>query len=341
VRIVFVLPGLTQTAGTRYIREIAEGAAKAGHKVTIVSFNDGQESYPWLKPDKVEYINMDSVKTNKRLPEVVPECDLIVATVVERIDEVFECKASKKVFNVMLNYELLVDDEAKIAEIVRAYKMPFDGYYCSSTFLKNYMKCTYNIDCYLVNCGVNLKMFYPMEPRPPCLTEFNITILALGKTYDKRKGTKALFEACAKLYTMGYDVNLMLYGGQYREVFTNAFHYTYVYNPSDEFLNQILNTVDVFISPSHGESCCMPVREALAAGTPVIATGIGDEDVTDISCARLISVDDPDGIVEAVRDVMLDRVKTDRLRKMGMIKMLDFSWYRTVIEFLRFIEGLK
>ncbi len=66
-----------------------------------------------------------------------------------------------------------------------------------------------------------------------------------------------------------------------------------------------LRAADLFVLPSHHEGCCNAVLEALACGTPVVATPVGDNpEYVDPTRGRLVGVGDVPALAEAIDEAL-------------------------------------
>ena len=96
----------------------------------------------------------------------------------------------------------------------------------------------------------------------------------------------------------------------------------------DALLPGLYAAADAFALPSHYEGFGLPVLEAMAAGTPVVAADAGALAETCGGAARLVP---PDG--GAVRDALLallgDPAERARLRAAGLERAATFTWDAT------------
>jgi phosphatidylinositol alpha-mannosyltransferase len=104
-----------------------------------------------------------------------------------------------------------------------------------------------------------------------------------------------------------------------------------------------LRGATVFCAPSlHGESFGVVLIEAMAAGTPVVASGIdGYRNVaTDGVDALLVQPGDAGALAAAIRSVIGDEVLADGLRAAGHKRAQDFSMRTLAAEYVRIYRQL-
>jgi phosphatidylinositol alpha-mannosyltransferase len=104
-----------------------------------------------------------------------------------------------------------------------------------------------------------------------------------------------------------------------------------------------LRGASVFCAPSlHGESFGVVLIEAMAAGTPVVASALdGYRNVaTDGVDALLVEPGDSAGLASALARVLTDSALANRLRAAGATRAEDFSMTKLVAEYVAIYREL-
>lgn len=92
----------------------------------------------------------------------------------------------------------------------------------------------------------------------------------------------------------------------------------------------LYNAVDVLLFPSWYEGFGWPALQAMACGTPVIASNAGalPEVVGDSGCTR--NPADADGLCQDLQSILRDADLVAELRTKGLARAKTFTWYRHV-----------
>jgi glycosyltransferase involved in cell wall biosynthesis len=85
------------------------------------------------------------------------------------------------------------------------------------------------------------------------------------------------------------------------------------------------------VLPSVYEGFGLPVLEAMAAGTPVVAADTTALPDTCGDAARLVAPE-PEPLRDALLDLLGDREERERLMVLGRARAAEFSWDRTARE---------
>lgn len=147
------------------------------------------------------------------------------------------------------------------------------------------------------------------------------------------KNVSATLEVLRLLRDGGYDVALVRAGAPLsaddRERCTTlglSDHVHDVGRVNDERLVEVYNAADVFLFPSFAEGFGWPVVEAMACGTPVVASDIPALRELGEDAALYASPDDPLALADAVRSVLDDPTRAAALSDAGRARASRFAW---------------
>jgi glycosyltransferase involved in cell wall biosynthesis len=156
---------------------------------------------------------------------------------------------------------------------------------------------------------------------PAAIGERPNLVLFLGKL-EQRKGVFDLLEAVAAARASVPDVRVVCAGDGDRAGvarfaerlgIADAVKFTGWVGPSGK--RALLDAAAVFALPSYAESMPVSLVEAMAAGVPVIATGVGGipEAITDGVTGFLVGPGDTSTLTRVLRKVLLDRTLAARV----------------------------
>lgn len=142
-----------------------------------------------------------------------------------------------------------------------------------------------------------------------------------GRFDDPRKNIGLLLDAFSVMRKRGHDVSALLIGGEpnatmaaqiaARGVERDVAFHAYA---DREALRAQLQTLDLFVVPSHQEGLCIAALEAMACGVPVVSTRCGgpEEFVIDDQTGRLVGFD-AGAMADAGTAIISDRDQRERL----------------------------
>jgi phosphatidylinositol alpha-mannosyltransferase len=193
--------------------------------------------------------------------------------------------------------------------------------------------------------GVELERF---RTATPAAHPAGHTIFFCGR-HEERKGLDVLLRALGELPT---DVTCWVASdgpdtSRLRSEFAGDPRVVWLGRLSDEAKMAHLAAADVFCAPSlHGESFGVVLLEAMAAGTPVVATALdGYRNVaTDGVDALLVPPGDHHALAAALRRVLTDPGLSARLAAAGATRADAFSMVelaRRYVELYRSVVGLR
>jgi glycosyltransferase involved in cell wall biosynthesis len=98
---------------------------------------------------------------------------------------------------------------------------------------------------------------------------------------------------------------------------------------SDDELASLYRHASVFVFASLAEGFGLPCLEAMASGTPVIASDRASLPEVVADAARMFRPDDSTGLAEILKELLTDSQEAKRLREKGLQRAASFSWQRT------------
>jgi glycosyltransferase involved in cell wall biosynthesis len=105
--------------------------------------------------------------------------------------------------------------------------------------------------------------------------------------------------------------------------------YVLIDQPSDDDLLHLYNAAALFVFPSLQEGFGLPPLEAMACGTPVVASGSSSMPEVLGDAAVLVHPTDREGFAMAMASVLASRSLSEDLSQRGLRRSRDFSWQRT------------
>jgi glycosyltransferase involved in cell wall biosynthesis len=169
------------------------------------------------------------------------------------------------------------------------------------------------------------------------------TVAFVG-TVSERKGLIDLRDALVVLRQRSITPTLWIVGDARQEgpgVFDRVRDEFSTANLEAEFLGRVgrdevldlLARCTVFCLPSHWEGSPLSVLEAMAVGSPIVASAVGDvPELLDHGAAGLVvPAHDPDALADALESVLRDPTEARRLSAAARARVADlYSWRATV-----------
>ena len=188
-------------------------------------------------------------------------------------------------------------------------------------------------DAVLVPNGVQVDRFRGAQP--PAGRPDRPTVVFLGRIDEPRKGLAVLLEALPELVRRVPDVRLLVAGpGDVEQVRGEvpaglAAHVDLVGRVDEADKPSTYATGDVYCAPNtHGESFGIVLLEAMAAGTPVVASDLEAfrRVLEDGRCGVLFPVGDAAALAGALADLLGDRPRRDELVARGQRAVEAYDW---------------
>ncbi len=180
----------------------------------------------------------------------------------------------------------------------------------------------------------------PGYPRP------GKTVLFLGRFDEPRKGMAVLLGALPALVDRFADVQILVVGrGDEEELRADAGdlggHLRFLGQVDDAEKASALRSADVYCAPNTGgESFGIVLCEAMAAGTAVVASDLDAfrRVLADGEAGRLVPVEDPDALAEALIAVLADDRLRARCVEAAAAAVRRYDWQVVADDILRVYE---
>ncbi len=194
----------------------------------------------------------------------------------------------------------------------------------------------------VIPCGVDLTKFRPMDRRQAkerVGLDGKRVLLFCGRI-EPLKGLDLLFEAMAGLRTQFSDLHLLVLGedasqvGELRRLKRYAGELgildavSFVGTVEHDALPAYYNAADVCVVPSHYESFSMVAAEALACGTPVVASQVGGLQslVIDHENGLLVPTRSSQAFSETIGTILKDDGLRNRLARTARRSVQRLGW---------------
>ncbi|MEW6716689.1 MAG: glycosyltransferase family 1 protein [Chloroflexota bacterium] len=151
-----------------------------------------------------------------------------------------------------------------------------------------------------------------------------------------RKNVELLYQAMSLLHRAGYRGCLVCIGSLptasqtqlIQSLHLNNF-ITHIPHINHQELPAYYNAADIFVFPSLYEGFGVPVIEAMACGTPVIASNVSSLPEVVGPAGLLVDPRSPQEFAEAIQRVLKDKDLAFTLRQRGLERAQNFTWEKT------------
>jgi phosphatidylinositol alpha-mannosyltransferase len=188
-------------------------------------------------------------------------------------------------------------------------------------------------DAVLIPNGVDVRRFEGAQPLPGRAPA--PTVAFLGRIDEPRKGLAVLLEALPELVELVPDVRLLVAGpGDVDDVrdaipLSLRSHVELLGLVSEADKPRVYASGDVYCAPNtHGESFGIVLIEAMATGTPVVASDLEAfrRVLEDGRAGVLVPVSDPAALAVALADLLADPDRRKRLAEAGHEVVQQYDW---------------
>ena len=229
--------------------------------------------------------------------------------------------------------------------ILRPWNEKIIGRIAVSDLARRWQMEALGSDAVQIPNGVDVASFasappLPGYPRP------GKTVLFLGRFDEPRKGMEVLLGALPELTARFPDVEILVVGrgdeDELRdEAGEHAGHLRFLGQVDDAEKASALRSADVYCAPNTGgESFGIVLVEAMAAGTPVVASDLDAfrRVLADGKAGRLVPVEDSGALAEALIAVLGDSRLRNRYVKAATAEVQRYDWSVVADDILRVYE---
>jgi glycosyltransferase involved in cell wall biosynthesis len=315
LRIVFVLPPPNLGGGTRTIAAYAEQLKRRGHQVIALSVPDhrptlkhqlksvlkgkGWQSAQRQEPSHFEGRDIDhrQIERPRPIESDVPDADVVIATwwqTAEWVAALSAAKGAKAYF--------IQGDEAAIPglpaeRIAATWQLPMHKIVCSRWLMELARERGVDPTTSYVPNGVDIEQFHA-----PPRGKQRVPTVGMIYAEERFRGcdiSLAAFDQAARILPA---LRLVSFGRW--PMPPSARRTEFAYCPPQSTIPEIYSRCDAWLWASRREGFGLPLLEAMACRTPVIATpaGAAPELVLE-SGGRLVAHEDPAGMARAIEDI--------------------------------------
>lgn len=203
----------------------------------------------------------------------------------------------------------------------RAALILTNGNHTAQTVMKTYPSVAHRVRATIYPVDTDTFRPDPLEREQAIPTPF---LLFTARINDPRKNIGMLFRAFAQVRTIFPTLRLILTGEAPAPALLQALNITGVSN-AVEFLGfqnrstliRLYQQAQLFVLPSLQEGLGISMLEALACGTPVVATRCGGPEsvILDGQTGRLVANDNAEAFAAAIIELLSDPTRLDRMRE--------------------------
>lgn len=342
MRITFVLPPPDLSGGIRVIAVYADRLKRRGHHVTLVFPPNrgipikrrigwllrgrGWVSQPRFHPSHIDHLDVEKRALDMWRPVTerdVPDADVVVATWWETADWVAALPASKGAKAYFLQH-FEVHEPAWAPHVRRTWSLPLHKIVVAEWLAETARREFNDTDVSVVPNSVDTESFNAQDRvKQPVPTVGYMYSVALWK------GSDIAAAAVERARKMLGEVRCIGFGAMAatEELPLPADTEYYVRPPQTE-IPRLYARADVWLVPSRSEGFGLPILEAMACGTPVIATPTGAApELLGDGTGVVVPHEDPGALADAI--VSLCRASEadwQRMSERAYTKARSYTW---------------
>lgn len=229
--------------------------------------------------------------------------------------------------------------------VLRPYHEKISGRIAVSELARRWQVEALGSDAVEIPNGVDVSAFARGEPLAG-YPRAGRTVLFLGRYDEPRKGMDVLLGALPALIEHHPDVEILIVGRGdeerlRRDAGEHAGHLRFLGQVSDEEKAAALRSADVYVAPNlGGESFGIILIEAMAAGTPVVASELDAfrRVLRDGTAGMLTPIGDSDALATAIDTLLTDDETRERLVSTATQVVAGYDWPVVAEQILRVYE---
>ena len=316
MKITFILKHDSLAGGIRVVATYADKLKKRGHLVTVLSTPDESPSFKQKiknlisgkpsssskkNPSYFDAIDIEHIIIDKCRPivnEDVPDADAVIATWWETAEWVNTLQSSKgEKFYFIQGHEIF--EWLPVERVKKTYLMPLKKITISQ-WLVDILKNEYGqTDVTLVPNSVDTDFFNAKEK-----ARQKIPTVGFVYSTDNFKGCDITIEALNRAAKKMPHIRILSFGSHHESkelpLPQNA---EFRYQPPQEEIPGIYASCDFWLFGSRNEGFGLPILEAMACGTPVIATAAGaGPEIISQGGGLLLNEKTPESMANAIID---------------------------------------
>jgi glycosyltransferase involved in cell wall biosynthesis len=277
-RITFVLPHLSFSGGNKITLTYAEALANRGHEVTVVhgqlpslKARIAARFFPRAAHVHRPAANVRLIQATGPLAEIdkfLPDANAVIATWWETVEAVSRAPASKgRKFHLVQGHEVWSYLPARAADV---YRLPFHKIVVSNWLLGLMRERYGSSELSLVMNPVDVGRFAWIERSRRQVPTVG-TVYSLTPVKNSAMALEAVRLARAQLP----DLRLVCFGADELPKEFDLPFVEYSERPAQEAIPDLYRSCDFWLFTSTEEGFGLPILEAMAVGTPVIASHAG------------------------------------------------------------------
>ena len=345
-----------------HVHDLANALIRKGHFVSVIAPAENDENLPFFvvstgKPRAVRY-NGSVARLSfgpivaRRVSKWIEQGQFDVLHVHEPLApsvSVLACWAAKgpivATWHSSMDRSRVILSLAKIAQTVME---KVSARIAVSPAAKQTMLEHLGGDAVIIPNGVDVAAFAGAKPLPDWQDD-SPALVFFGRVDEPRKGLEVLIRAFPIIRREYANLRLLIAGpGDCDDLFdeldpVDRQAITKIGLVDDETKPDVYASGDIYVAPNTGgESFGIVLLEAMASGTPVVASNLSAfaRVLKDGECGKLFENQDSADLSRIVIALLGDKVEQDRLRTAGYKNVIDFDWDTVAEEVLEVYKSV-